>query len=53
MEDYKRRKSRLTVGEKAAIAVIIILIIIIILLLFQEEVREYYEVFRNWYEGNK
>ena len=52
MIDYKRRKPKLTIGEKAAIAVIVILVIIIILLLFHEEIIEYYEIFKNWYQGN-
>jgi hypothetical protein len=51
MMDHKRSKPKLTIGEKSAIAVIIILVIIIILLLFHNEIREYYEVFLNWYRG--
>ena len=51
MMDYKKSKPKLTIGEKSAIVVIIILVIIIIILLFQQEIREYYEIFRNWYQG--
>jgi cell division protein FtsL len=51
MMDYKRAKPGLTAGEKAAIVIIVILVIIIILLIFHQEIREYYEVFKNWYQG--
>ncbi len=51
MMDHKRVKPGLTAGEKVAIAVIVILVIIIILLIFYKEIMEYYEIFRNWYQG--
>ncbi len=50
--DYKKSKSKLTIGEKAAIVVIVILVVIIILLIFNQEIREYYEIFKNWYQGS-
>jgi len=45
------KKSRFTVWEKVAIAVIVILIIIIVLLIFNREIKEYIEVFKNWYRS--
>jgi len=45
------KKSRFTVWEKVAIAVIVILIIIIILLIFNQEIKEYIVVFKNWYRS--
>jgi cell division protein FtsL len=51
MMDHKRVKQGLTAGEKAAIAVIVILVIIIIVLIFYQEILEYYEVFKDWYQG--
>jgi len=45
----RERKTRLTAGEKIALAVIVILIIIIILLIFNQEIKEYIEAFKNWY----
>lgn len=45
------KKARLTVWEKVAVAVIVILIIIIILLIFNQEIKEYIEVFKNWYRS--
>ena len=47
----EEKKSRFTVWEKVAIAVIVILIIIIILLIFNREMKEYIEVFKNWYRS--
>lgn len=47
----KNRKTGLTVWEKIAIAVIVILIIIIILLIFNQDIRKYIEIFKNWYES--
>ena len=51
MMNLRERKTRLTIGEKIAIAVIIILVIIIILLIFNREIKEYIEAFKNWYES--
>jgi len=44
-------KDGFTVWEKIAIAVIVILIIIIILLVFYEDIKEYIEIFKEWYKG--
>ena len=51
MADDEEKKSRFTVWEKVAVAVIVILIIIIILLIFNQEIKEYIEVFMNWYRS--
>jgi hypothetical protein len=51
MMNNKRVRPGLTIGEKTAIVVIVILVIVIILLVFHEEIIEYYEVFKNWYQG--
>jgi alpha-N-acetylglucosamine transferase len=45
------KKSRFTVWEKVAVAVILILLIIIVLLIFNQEIKEYIEVFKNWYRN--
>jgi hypothetical protein len=51
MSGDKERKPGLTVWEKIAVVIIVILIIIIILLIFNQEIKEYIEVFKNWYES--
>jgi len=51
MIDNEDRKSKFTVWEKIAVAVIVILIIIIILLVFNQNIKEYFEVLKNWYES--
>lgn len=51
MKDTENEKKRLTIWERAAIAIIIILIIIIVLLIFSENIKEYIEIFKDWYEG--
>jgi hypothetical protein len=52
MLDDKNKKRGLTIWEKIAVAVIVILIIIIILLIFNKNIKEYYEIFKDWYESN-
>ena len=47
----EEKKSRFTAWEKIAVAVIVILIIIIILLIFNQNIKEYIEVFKNWYKS--
>lgn len=44
-------KRKLTVLEKLAIVIIVILIVVILLLIFNEEIKDYYEAFRTWYES--
>jgi competence protein ComGC len=50
IEDRKIKKS-FTLVEKVAIAFIIILIIIILFLIFYQDVIEYIEEFKVWYEN--
>ena len=49
MTEDKRR--RLTVWEKIAIAIIVILIIVIVLLIFLDQVKDYLNIFFNWYSS--
>ncbi len=51
MTGDNKRKKGFTVSEKIAIAVIVILIIIILFLIFYQDVKEYIEIFKNWYEN--
>ncbi|MEA2016318.1 MAG: hypothetical protein U9O59_06410 [Actinomycetota bacterium] len=51
MAEDKKRKKIFTVFEKIAIAVIIILVIIIIFLIFYQDIKEYIEIFKEWYES--
>ena len=51
MVGNEEKRSRFTIWEKVAVAVIVILIIIIILLIFNQEIKEYIEVFKNWYRS--
>jgi len=51
MLDEKDKKRGLTIWEKIAVVVIVILIIIIILLIFNQNIKEYFEVLKNWYES--
>jgi competence protein ComGC len=53
MNEDEDRKTGFTLLEKIAIAVIVVLVIIIVLLIFNEEIKEYIEIFKEWYEGNK
>jgi len=52
LADMKVGFSHLAIWEKIAVAVIVILIIIIILLIFNQNIKEYYEIFKDWYESN-
>lgn len=52
MDVDKDKKTGLTLLEKIAIVVIVILVIIIIFLIFNQEIKEYIEIFKEWY-GNK
>jgi len=45
------KKPGFTVWEKVAVAIIVILIIIIILLIFNQDIKGYIEVFKNWYRS--
>ena len=52
MLDEKDKKRGLNIWEKIAVVIIVILIIIIILLIFNQNIKEYYEILKNLYEGN-
>jgi cell division protein FtsL len=47
----KNKRSGFTLWEKIAVAVIIVLLIIIIILIFYQDIKNYIEVFNNWYES--
>jgi len=51
MLDDKDITPGFTIWEKIAVGVIVILIIIIILLIFNQNIKEYFEVLKNWYES--
>jgi cell division protein FtsL len=50
-DDRNKSKHRFTTIEKFAVAIIVILILVILLLVFNKQLREYYEMFRVWYEN--
>jgi hypothetical protein len=50
-DDKDSSKRRLSVFEKLAIIIIIILVVLIMLLIFNEQIKEYIEIFKAWY-GN-
>lgn len=52
MIDNEDRKSKFTIWEKIAVAVIVILIIIIILLIFNQNIKEYFGILKDWYESS-
>jgi len=43
-------KNKFTYLEKVAIGIIVVLILIIVLLVFDENIKEYFEIFKEWYE---
>lgn len=47
----KKERTGFTVWEKLAVAVIVILIIIIIILIFYQDIKDYIEIFKNWFEN--
>lgn len=47
----KDKKTGFTLWEKIAVAIIVILIVIIIYLIFHQEIKDYIEIFKEWY-GN-
>jgi hypothetical protein len=51
MLDQNKTNAKLTVLEKTAISIIVILIIVILLLIFNKQIKEYIEIFKNWYES--
>jgi hypothetical protein len=51
MQDNEGKKRSLTIGEKTAILFIVILIIVILLLIFNKQLKEYFEIFKAWYES--
>jgi len=52
MLDDKDIKPGFTIWEKIAVAVIVFLIIIIILLIFNQNIKEYYGILKDWYESS-
>jgi len=47
----KNKRSGFTLLEKIAIVVIVILVVIIIILIFYQDIENYIEIFREWYES--
>ncbi len=53
MLNDKDIKPGFTIWEKIAVAVIVILVIVIILLIFNQNIKEYYGILKDWYESSK
>ncbi|MFO7928698.1 MAG: hypothetical protein R6U35_03420 [Candidatus Humimicrobiaceae bacterium] len=47
----KNKKKELNFWEKLAIGIIIILAIIIFIILFNEQIKQYIEIIKAWYES--
>jgi len=44
-------KNKFTYLEKVAIGIIVVLILIIVILIFDENIKGYFEIFREWYRN--
>jgi len=50
-ENKNKTRRLFSAVEKIAVAIIVILILVIILLVFNRQLKEYYEIFKAWYEN--
>ena len=50
MHKDEEGKIKFTIWEKTAVFIIVILVIIILLLIFNEKIKEYFEIFKYWYD---
>ncbi|MBC8387164.1 MAG: hypothetical protein H8E13_03845 [Actinobacteria bacterium] len=50
MHKDEEGKIKFTIWEKMAVFIIVILVIIILLLIFNEKIKEYFEIFKSWYD---
>lgn len=51
LDNKPPEKRRLSILEKLAIIVIIILIVLILFFVFYDNIQQYFEMFKSWYEG--
>lgn len=51
MKGEGQKKKSLTFWEKASILIIIFLIIVILVLIFYQQLMEYLEILKAWYES--